>query len=80
MYLASDRMDALVLLKVLVALLVVLLELLDNVRADIRILLLDSLGHSQRILGGDHALTTLSEQVLHKRGQIASGNRHTLDS
>lgn len=66
LYLASDRMYALVLLEVFVAFLIILFELLDDVRADIRVLFLDLLSDRQRILWRDHALTTLAEQVLNK--------------
>lgn len=79
LYLASDRVYALVLFEVFVAFLIVLFEFLDNIRADIRKLLLDSLRNSHRVLCWDHALAALSEQVLDKRGQVAASNGDALD-
>jgi len=66
LYLASNRMYALVFLEVFVALLIILFELFDDIRADIRVLFLDLLRNRQGILKGDHAFATLSEQVLDK--------------
>lgn len=78
-YLASDRVHALVLLEVFVALLLVLFEFLDNVRADVRVLLLDPLRHCHGILSRDHVFATLAKQVLNERSQVTSSNGNTLD-
>jgi hypothetical protein len=66
LYLASDSVYAFILLEVFIALLIVLFEFLDDVRADIRVLFLDLLSDSHGILCWNHVLAALSEQILDK--------------
>jgi len=77
--------------KVLVRVGVVFLELLDDILADIGVVLLDLLGpgtsagsrrdlHSELVLGGDGgALASVSQQLLDKVGDVATGDGDVLD-
>jgi hypothetical protein len=78
--------------KVLVWVRVVLLELLDDILTDVGVVLLDLLrtivsiarsnddSHSELVLWGDlSSLSTVSQELLHKAGNISSGDRDVLD-
>jgi hypothetical protein len=78
--------------KVLVWVGVVLLELLDDILADVGVVLLDLLRttvsitrssdnlHSELVLWGDlSSLSTVSQELLHKAGDISSSDRDVLD-
>jgi hypothetical protein len=78
--------------KVLVWVGVVLLELLDDILADVGVVLLDLFRttvsialssdnlHSELVLWGDlSSLSTVSQELLHKAGDISSGDRDVLD-
>lgn len=67
-----------VLLEELGRLRVKLLELLDNVRANVAVMLLDVLGHLHAILGRNRVLA-LAQQLLHKVGDITAGDGNVLD-
>jgi hypothetical protein len=78
--------------KVLVWVGIVLFELLDDILTDVGVVLLDLLRttistaftgddlHSELVLWGDlSSLSTVSQELLHKAGNISSSNRNVLD-
>ena len=73
-------MDALVLAQHLLRVAVVLLKLLDNVRARVPELLLDLLRDPQLVFRRDDAvLSSVAEELLHKRGDVSAGDGDVLD-
>lgn len=78
-YLASQGVDAIILLKVFRGFLLVFLELFDDIRANVTVILLDGLSNTEGILRWDVGFATLTKQILNKRSDIATCNRHTLD-
>jgi len=76
--LLSHRLLALELFDPLGRLLVVLGELLNDIRADIAIAFLDLLSDLHRLIGRNAGLT-LSKKLLHKLGDASAGNGDVLD-
>ena len=76
--LLGHRLNSLVLLDPLAGLLVVLGELLGQVRAHIAVGLLDPLCDIHRLVGGDVGLT-LSQNLLDELSNAATGNGNVLD-
>jgi hypothetical protein len=72
-------MQTIILFKVLVGFLIVLFEFLDDIGAYIREVFFDSFSHTQRIFGRNACFTTFSKELLHKRSDITTSNRNTLD-
>mmetsp|Transcript_13531 Transcript_13531/g.34537 ORF Transcript_13531/g.34537 Transcript_13531/m.34537 type:complete len:485 (-) Transcript_13531:16-1470(-) len=77
--LLGHRLDDFVLLDPLAGLVVVLLVLLDDVRADVAVLLLHTLGDIERLRGGNVGAFTLTHQLLHKAGNITASDGDVLD-
>lgn len=78
-HLARPGVQSLVQAKELCRVLVVLAKLLDHVAADITVVLLDFLGHAQRILGWDARLASLAKELLHERRDVAAGDGDVAD-
>jgi hypothetical protein len=78
-HLARPRVQSLVKTKELCRVLIVLAKLLDHVSTHITIVLLDLLGHAQRILGRDARLASLAKELLHEGRDVTSGDGDVAD-
>ena len=77
-YLLGDRVDALILFKVLVTLLFVLFEFLDHIGANITVHLLDLLCYINGVFWRDIGFS-FAEELLHKVGDVSASDGNVLD-